>query len=230
MSKLSIKISVWPVKRGSSWVLRCLICILALFCVFFFKRRIRALWERTREDWVPPRWLFCRSASFCFVKVKLQRLGRVPRRAEHLLSSLLFPVWRKRGEAAPRSAWLVDPRRAKRPEAAGPNRAPLLQGVHAKPLPQGKWKILGRLSWTRKTQEDRWSIRVCSAVQELEIFYRSLWERTQVYTGFEPKCCGQLSGQESSGTHSGTQDHPDSENTGRSQNLFALTPAPFLER
>lgn len=123
MSKLSIKISVWPVERGSSWVLRCLICILALFC--FFKRRIRALWERTREDWVPPRWLFCRLASFCFVKVKLQMLGRVPRRAEHLLSSLLFPVWRKRGEAAPRSAWLVDPRRAKRPEGAGPNQAPL---------------------------------------------------------------------------------------------------------
>lgn len=98
----------------------------------------------------------------------------------------------ERGEAAPRSAWLVDPRRAKRPEAAGPNRAPLLQGVHAKPLPQGKRKILGRLSRTRKTQEDRWSIRECSAVQELEVFYGSLWERTQVYTGFEPKCCGQL--------------------------------------
>lgn len=102
MSKLSIKISVWPVKRGSSWVLRCLICILALFFFFFFfKRRIRALWERTREDWVPPRWLFCRLASFCFVKVKLQMLGRVPRRAEHLLSSLLFPVWRKRRSRTP---------------------------------------------------------------------------------------------------------------------------------
>ena len=171
MSKLSIKICLACQTRLILGITLPNLHLGIVFCfVFFKKRRIKALWERTREDWVPPRWLFFRLASFCFVKVKLQMLGRLLRRAEHLLSSLLFPFWRKQGEAAPRSAWLVDPRWAKRSEGGGPNRAPLLQGVHAKPLPPGKLKILRQLSRTRKTQEDRWGTRECSAVQELEIF------------------------------------------------------------
>lgn len=125
-------------------------------------------------------------------------LGSVPRRAEYLLSPLLFPAWRKRGEAAPGSTWLAGSLPGKRggQSWAEPNQTSLLQGVRAKHLPGAKLNLGAVIRAAEKSREGGlWGFSERSAVKRSPIqdFSGSLWECTQVYISCEPRCSGRTS-------------------------------------
>ena len=107
-------------------------------------------------------------------------LGRVPRRPEHLLSPLLFPVWR--GSCTPlRVASGSQASQEARGSGAEVGSAAPAKGPRE--TPQGKLKILGRLSRTRKSQEARVDEVVGSA-----LLYRGpLFEILPVASGSVPR-------------------------------------------
>lgn len=150
MSQLSIKICLACQTR---LILGITLPNLHFSIVLFLKRQVGDIWERTREGWAPLRWLFCILALFCFVNAKLQILGSISKKAEHLLSPLLFPVWREGRETAPLSAWLAgsrtsqDARASEAESHSAPARGPSKTFAREK-----KFKILGRLSGAEKVE------------------------------------------------------------------------------